>query len=128
VTPLRPFEISVYNRVESRTVGSYLANQVPAKGDMISFFGHQRATDDPWYLAGSWVVDSVSWHVASAASVTAFAMARESGGDMAAAYCTSVEIHVWPAEGPHWSKTPRWAKAWHDDDEAGEPSFHGELP
>jgi hypothetical protein len=118
VTPLRPFEVSVYNRVENRPVGSYLANQVPAKGDLLSFFGHQRAADDPWYLAGTWVVDSVMWQVASAGSRSAADHARESGGGPAGVgYCTSVEVHVWPAEGPHWSATPRWARAWHENDD-----------
>ncbi len=52
-------------------------------------------------------------------------IARETGGYPADAACDWVEVHVWPVEGPHWTETPRFAKALippdEDDDDAEEP-------
>ena len=119
MTPIRPYKISVYNRITGDQFAEYLSNQVPGRGDQITVFATHKNPDNPFHLWGHWVVDAVVWCVSSPASVNAFEIAKQTGGDMAAAYCAHVEVHVWPAEGPHWVETPRFAKVLSpDDDEA----------
>lgn len=113
-----PYEIAVYNRVAQRMVGSYFSNQVPARDEHISFFGH-RIPGDPFELWGHWRVDVVVWCVASQGSMNALELARTRGTRGEAA-CTRVEIHCWPAEGPFFHNTPKWAKT------ATEPGYHDE--
>jgi hypothetical protein len=113
-----PYEIAVYNRVAQRMIGSYFSNQVPAHGDQISFFGH-RIEGDPFELWGHWRVDQVVWNVASEGSVNAMGLMRTHGTRGEAA-CLRAEVHCWPAEGPFFADTPKWAKA------ATEPGYHDE--
>ena len=115
-----PYEITVYNRVTEIMIGSYHSNQVPARGDQISFFGH-RIPGDPFELWGRWKVDEVVWLVSQAGSMNALELARTHNTHGQAA-CLRVEIHCWPAQGPFYENTPKWAKAasppgYHDDDE-----------
>jgi hypothetical protein len=126
VKPLRPFKISVYNRAAQQRIGEYVANEVPRKGDLLSFYGNETRPGDAYHLFGTWQVDVVMWEVAHAASVSALEIARESDGYLADSFCVSAEIHVWPAQGPHWYETPKWAKAVcaseDDDDEPEDES------
>jgi hypothetical protein len=119
MTPIHPFKVIVYNRITGTHFAEYRANQVPAKGDQISVFATSRNEEDPFDLWGLWVVDQVVWRVASPGSVAALAIARESGGYLTDAACDTAEVHVWPAQGPHWAETPRFAKVL-DPDEADE--------
>jgi hypothetical protein len=115
---VRPYRISVINRVTDTHFAEFYSNQVPAKGDQIRIYPANRTEADPFHLQGLWVVDNVSWLVASPASVTAFEVARETGGDMAGAYCEWIELHVWPApSGPYWQEQPPWAKALSPDED-----------
>lgn len=118
--PIRPYKIAVYNRITGDQVNEFYSNQVPQRSDQLSIFAKVRNEADPFDLWGRWVVDQVVWNIAHAASVAAFAVARESEGDMAAAYCEWVDVHVWPAEGPHWTKTPRFAKVLSQDEDEDE--------
>ncbi len=113
---LPPYEIHVYNRVAQRQIGSYRSNQVPSEGEQLSFYGH-RIPGDPFELWGYWKVDEVVWAVSSAGSHNALELIRTHNGRGEAA-CLSVELHVWPAEGPFFADTPKWARA------AVEPGYH----
>lgn len=113
-----PYEIAVYNRVAQRMIGSYYSNQVPQRGDQISFFGH-RIPGDPFELWGCWSVAEIVWCVASQGSVNALELIRTHGTRGEAA-CTRVEVHCWPTEGPFFAETPKWAKA------ATEPGYYDE--
>lgn len=123
--PLRPFAISLFNQAAQTRIGSYYANQVPAVGDQIHFFGH-KIEGDPFSMWFLWRVDQVVWQVPSAGSRNAFDWAREA--DMAfdgSGICGHVELLVWPTKGPHFNETPEWAKAcappgYHGDDEPDE--------
>jgi len=119
--PIRPYRIGVVNRITDIHFAEFYSNQVPAKGDQLNIYATVTNESDPFYLQGLWIVDSVSWIVASPASVTAFEVAREADGDMAAAYCEWVELHVWPApSGPYWQEQPAWAKVLSPDDDEDE--------
>lgn len=122
MNPLRPFRISVYNAVAQMEIGDYVANQIPAKGDLISFFPIRLPDDDPFRLWCMWRVESVMWTVASPGSITAGQHARETGLHDAVGYCADVEVHVWPASGPHFYQTPAWAKPFRAPDEDEEPA------
>jgi len=120
VKPIRPYKIDVYNRITGAWFAQFYSNQVPQRGDQLSTFARVRNEQDPFDLWGRWVVDQVVWNVAQATSVTGFEVARECEGDMGAAYCEWVEVHVWPTEGPHWTETPRFAKVLSPDEDDGE--------
>ena len=109
--PLPPYRVSVYNRAAQQSVGDFYTNQVPRCGELISFYGGYTRPEDPYHLWGTWRVDEVFWQMAHVGSVQWAQIAREVNIHDAAAFCTDVEIHVWPAEGPHFYKTPKWAKA-----------------
>jgi hypothetical protein len=113
---LPPYEISVYNRAAQRQIGTYYSNQVPREGEHLSFYG-DRFPGDPFELWGHWKIDQVVWTVSMAGSRNALDLMRthHSSGQ---AVCLAVELHVWPAEGPYFSDTPKWAKA------ATEPGHH----
>lgn len=115
---LPPYEIAVYNRAAQRMVGTYHSNQVPARDDLISFFGH-RVPGDPYELWGQWRVDQIVWCVAQEGSQNAMALIRTHSSHGQAA-CLRAEIHCWPAQGPWFSDTPKWAKV------AVEPGYHDE--
>jgi len=119
VRPIRPYKVTVYNRATDRPFADFYTNQIPNKGDHITIFSDFKDKNDPFLHWGHWVVDSVVWCIAARASVTAFEVVRECDGDMSAAYCEAVDLHVWPAEGPHWTKTPKFSKVLSppDDDE-----------
>jgi hypothetical protein len=116
---IRPYRIGVVNRITDAHFAEFYSNQVPDKGDQVHIYPVVKA--DPFRRQGLWVVDHVSWLVAGPASVTAFEVARETDGDMAAAYCEWVELHVWPApSGPYWQERPAWAKILSPDDDEDE--------
>lgn len=123
--PIRPYYVTVYNRITDYAFAQFYTNQVPSKGEQISVFANYRDENDPFHLWGRWVVDQVTWTVASSASPTAFEVARQCEGDMTASYCQEVELYVWPAEGPHWTETPRFAKVLSPDDEDDEDDEDG---
>lgn len=108
--PLRPYRISVINRITGGTFAEFYSNQVPRKGDQVNIYPSHKDENDPFHLWGLWVVDQVVWAISHPASINAFAIAREAEGDMAAGYCDWVEVHVWPAEGPHWSGRPKFVQ------------------
>lgn len=124
MNPIRPYRINVYNRITGDRFAQFYSNQVPAKGEMLSVFADHRDPENPFDMWGYWVVDTVEWSVSAPGSQSAMEVARQAGGDMAAAYCDWAEVHVWPAQGPHWAETPRFAKVLspREDDEDGEPS------
>ena len=111
---LPPYTIDVYNRAAQRKIGTYRSNQVPRAGEFIAYVG-DRIAGDPYEGWGGWKVDEIMWCVAQAGSMTAH---RHSG--TAEASCTWVELHCWPAEGPWFTETPKWARA------AVEPGYHDE--
>ena len=117
--PIRPYRINVYNRITDDHFAEYWSNQVPARGDQISVYPSSRNPENPFNLWGRWVVDAVVWNVADRGSQTAIEVAREADGYPGDAYYEWVDLHVWPAEGPHWTKTPPFAKILspQDDDE-----------
>lgn len=120
---IRPYKVFVYNRITGYLFAQFYTNQVPAKGDQVTIFGDRRDENDPFHLWGHWIVSAVVWAVASSASTTAREVARQCEGDVTGAYCEAVELHVWPAEGPHWAKTPKFAKVLSprdDEDDAEE--------
>lgn len=118
--PIAPYRVTVYNKITGRPFADFYTNQVPAKGDHVTIFMDHREEDNPFDLWGHWLVDTVVWTIAHRASQAGFEIARQCEGDMAAAYCQAVEIHVWPAEGPHWTGTPKFVKALVPPDEDGE--------
>jgi hypothetical protein len=127
--PMRPFRIDVFNIADQTTVGQYYAAQVPQVGELVKFFGRnsnrEREGDafHGWFL---WKVDQVVWNVASAGSRTAMDLAREIDAPPDdSGFCEWVEVLVYPAQGPHFTDTPTWAKVaapvYHaDDDEDNE--------
>ena len=121
--PIRPYKIHVYNRITDEQFAEFHSNQVPARGDQISVFTSHRNPGDPFDLWGQWVVDAIVWRVAARGSMTAMEVAREADGYPGDAYCECVDLLVWPAEGPHWVKTPRFAEVLspqNDENEATE--------
>ena len=111
VKPLPPYRVSVYNRAAQQSVGDFYTNQIPQRGELISFYGGYTRPEDAYHRWGTWRVDEVLWEMAHVGSVRWTEIARETGIYDSAAFCTAVEVHVWPAEGPHFYKTPKWAKA-----------------
>ena len=119
---LPPYKITVYNRAAQREVGGYRSNQVPREGDLISFYG-PRMPGDPFDLWGYWKVDEVVWLTSQAGSQNAIGLMRTHHSDGEAA-CLTVELHVWPAEGPHFADVPEWVRAaapGHHEDEGVRP-------
>lgn len=111
---LPPYRISVYNQAAQREVGSYHSNQVPRKGEQISFYGH-RVPGDPFDLWSQWKVAEVVWLVSQAGSRNALGLIRTHNSDGEGA-CLAVELHVWPTPGPHFVDTPKWARAAEESD------------
>lgn len=107
---IRPYVVTVYNKITGNWFAEFYTNQVPAKGDHVTIFATHRDENDPFHLWGHWIVDAVVWGISAAGSQTAFQVAKLCEGDMTGAYCEHAELHVWPAEGPHWSKTPKFAQ------------------
>ena len=114
---IRPYNVTVYNRITGEPFARFYTNQVPMKGDHVTIFPEYNNEEDPFHRWGHWIVDAVIWCISHPASVTAFEVAKECEGNMAGAYCEAVELHVWPAEGPHWTKTPQFARALRSDDD-----------
>lgn len=116
--PLRPYRISVYNLAAHRTLGAFYSNQVPSPGDLVTFFGF-REEGDPFSGWCMWKVDRIAWHTSQSGSMTARRLSAESEvSEDHVAFCTSVEMLVWPSQGPHYVDTPAWAKA------ASAPGYH----
>lgn len=109
--PLHPYRVTVYNRAAQQNIGEFYANQVPQRGDLLAYHGDRTQPGDAYHGWPMWQVDAVMWEIAHPGSVTAREIARESDGYPGSAFCVSAEIHVWPAQGPHWYETPEWAKA-----------------
>lgn len=112
--PLRPYRVSVFNCASQRTIGSYISNEVPRVGELILWHGDDVPPDDPFYHA-VWRVADVVWIVAARGSRSAMDTAREAETHDGQGFCTWVEVHVWPTEGPHFAITPKWIR---DEDEA----------
>lgn len=120
------FRISVFNRAADERIGEYYAGQVPAVGDFLAYSpDDERGPFGQW---GMWQVANVMWTVALRGSPAARETARKVGMVDSAAYCTWVEVHVWPAQGPHWADTPPWANTLRaePDDDADESTEDGD--
>lgn len=107
--PLRPYKIDVFNIAGQSSVGSFYSNQVPQAGELVSFYNGNLSEGDPFQGWSTWKVETVMWQLAHAGSVNGMSLARESEGDVLGSYCTEIELLVWPADGPHFWKRPKWA-------------------
>lgn len=122
MTVPRPYRISVYNRTNEEQIGTYVANDPPRAGDLISFYPDHTKEGDPFHLWGMWRVDSVLWQVSAQGSSNGLAVMRETNGRIHEAVCWDLDVLVWPEQGPYWAKTPEWTKplasaAYRDDEE-----------
>lgn len=125
--PMRPFRISMFNIADQTHFGEFYAAQVPSVGELVGFYGDYSESTregDAFRMCSTWKVDQVVWNVSHRASQDAFRIAKEIDGDMSAAYCEWVDVLVYPAVGPHFPNTPKWAKVaapvYHADDDEDE--------
>jgi hypothetical protein len=87
----------------------YEAHQVPARGDLVAASGGVLTKGTPFERQSMWRVDSVMWQVASPGSTYHLEWTTRRGLPLHHGCCFSVDLMVWPAEGPHWTQTPPWA-------------------
>jgi hypothetical protein len=116
VKPLPPYRIDLFNIADQTSFGTYWSNQVPQRGDLVTYFGSYSPSNperqgDAYHSWCAWKVDQIMWHVASPGSRTAFDLAQHAGSSFDGnGYCNWVELHVMPAQGLHYDDTPPWAK------------------
>ena len=114
--PLRPYKIDVFNMAGQSGIGSFYSNQVPQAGELVSFYG-DSFEGDPFRGWGLWRVETVMWQIAHRGSMTGLELAREAEAFVGESYCTEIGLLVWPANGPHFWKRPKWAPEQEEDDD-----------
>lgn len=115
------FVISLLNRAAGGSAcAQYETHQVPQRGDLICAHGGSYTKGTPFQDQYHWRVDEVVWNVAAPGSydATEWVVRRRLGSGNG--FCTSVDLLVWPAQGPHWVGDQPWMHLPPGDDE-GDP-------